>query len=98
MITALLSLAAAAEVPAATEGPDLSGLSGTVQGERSTIDDAQSIAVVHRDDLQRNEGLFLDDVVNLIPGVRFESRTPSGGQRIVIRGYGQGTNFNGVGY
>jgi iron complex outermembrane receptor protein len=73
-------------------------MSATVPGERSTINVPQSVDIVTRSDLQRNEGLFLDDTLNLIPGVRFESRTLSGGQRITIRGYGNATNFNGMGY
>ena len=36
--------------------------------------------------------------VNLIPGVKVEMRTIAAGNRIVIRGYGNQTNFNGVGY
>jgi len=74
------------------------GLSATVRGERSVLTEPQSISVVERSDLQRSEGLFLDDVLNLTPGVRYESRTVSGGQRITIRGYGNGTNFNGSAY
>ena len=54
--------------------------------------------MLERADVTRNEGLFLDDTLNLIPGVRFESRTVSGGQRITIRGYGNASNFNGSGY
>jgi iron complex outermembrane receptor protein len=74
------------------------GLSATVREERSVLTQPQSVGVLTRADLKRNEGVFLDDTLNLIPGVRFESRTVSGGQRITIRGYGNGTNFNGTGY
>jgi iron complex outermembrane receptor protein len=91
---------AAATTARADEPIDLpqAAMSATVPGERSTIAVPQSVDVVTRADLMRNEGLFLDDTLNLIPGVRFESRTPAGGQRITIRGYGNGTNFNGLGY
>jgi len=92
-----LLFAAAARAEEPIDLPQ-AAMSATVPGERSVIEQPESIGVLKRDDIQRNEGLYLDDVVNLIPGVRFESRTPSGGQRITIRGYGQGTNFNGVGY
>ena len=58
----------------------------------------KSVAVLTRQDLHRNDGLFLENSLNLVPGVHMEKRTMSGGQRITIRGYGNGTNFNGTGY
>jgi len=58
----------------------------------------KSVAVLTAQDLHRNDGLFLENSLNLVPGVRMEKRTMSGGQRITIRGYGNGTNFNGTGY
>jgi len=72
----------------------------TVRGTRtrSVLKQPQSIGVLTREDLKRNEGVFLDDTLNLVPGVRYESRTVSGGQRITIRGYGNSTNFNGTGF
>lgn len=73
-----------------------------VRGERlrraPILNQAQAIGIVTRQDLKRNDGLFLEDAINLVPGVRMESRSLSGGQRITIRGYGNGTNFNGTGY
>ena len=58
----------------------------------------RSVGILTRQDLQRNDGLFLENTLNLIPGIRMEKRTMAGGQRITIRGYGNGTNFNGTGY
>ncbi len=73
-----------------------------VRGERMRrapiLNQPQAIGIVTRQDLKRNDGLFLEDAINLVPGVRMESRSLSGGQRITIRGYGNGTNFNGTGY
>ena len=73
-----------------------------VVGERSTVQEIflqpQSIGLVTREDIKRTDGLLLQDSLNLIPGVRMESRSFSGGQRITIRGYGNATNFNGTGY
>ena len=74
------------------------GFSATVEAEKSVLHDPQAIEVLTRDDLQRSDGLFLEDSLNLVAGVRMESRTVSGGQRITIRGYGNGSNFNGTGY
>ena len=97
--------ASAAPAEDQTRLPELSddeaaaaGFAVTVSGEHSLLTQPQAVGVLTRKDLQRNEGLFLDDTLNLIPGVRFESRTVSGGQRITIRGFGNNTNFNGTGY
>ncbi len=69
-----------------------------VRGERtrdhSVLAQPQAIGLLTRQELERNNGLFLEDSLNLLPGVRMESRTLSGGQRITIRGYGNGTNFD----
>ncbi|HZX94957.1 MAG TPA: Plug domain-containing protein, partial [Myxococcales bacterium] len=100
-IFAVVLVAAAARAQEGTAPEPVRGqpdYSATVRGEKSVLMEPQSIGVLDRPMLQRNEGLFLDDTLNLLPGVRFESRTVSGGQRITIRGYGNGTNFNGTGY
>ena len=99
----LVGAAALAEGNPGQPGPSeeeaaAAGLSATVRGEQSLLTQPQSVGVLNRADVKRNEGVFLDDTINLIPGVRLESRTVSGGQRITIRGYGNGTNFNGTGY
>ena len=74
-----------------------------VHGERATIrqrllTEPQADGTVTRQEMERSDGLFLEEGINLIPGVRMESRSVSGGQRITIRGYGNSTNFNGTGY
>ena len=73
-----------------------------VHGERTSsrwiLTQPQAVDTLTQQELNRNTGLFLEDSLNLLPGVRLETRTVSGGQRITIRGYGNGTNFNGTGY
>src|SRR6516162_8952870 len=64
---------------------------GELPSEHVTIKQPQSIGIVDRQDLQRSDGLFLEEALNLVPGVRAETRTVSGGQRITIRGYGNST-------
>lgn len=54
--------------------------------------------VIDRELLQQQTGLFLNESINRVSGVRFENRTVSGGQRITIRGYGNTERFNGYGY
>lgn len=71
-----------------------------VVGTRDGMSVAQplSVASLSRTELDRGPGVFLDDALNAIPGVRMERRTMSGGQRITIRGYGNRTNFDGSGF
>ncbi|HVX39359.1 MAG TPA: TonB-dependent receptor [Gemmatimonadaceae bacterium] len=64
---------------------------------------APSTAEVTRGDIERFNGVDLPSVVNTIPGVFMQSRTPFGGARITIRGYypstsGNSPNSNGLGY
>ena len=59
---------------------------------------AGAVGLVTSRDIGRTSGIHLQNFVNLIPGVKVEMRTVAAGNRIVIRGYGNQTNFNGVGY
>ncbi len=59
---------------------------------------AGAVGLITTRDIQRTNGISLQSYVNLIPGVKVEMRTIAAGNRIVIRGYGNQTNFNGVGY
>lgn len=58
----------------------------------------ENVAVVNREVLQQQTGLFMNESMNRVSGVRVENRTASGGQRITIRGYGNTERFNGYGY
>lgn len=62
------------------------------------LEQARSIGIVNRPDLERETGLFIEESMNLLSGVRVEKRTMSGGQRITIRGYGNNQRFNGYGF
>ncbi len=66
--------------------------------QRKTINTPGSIGTITPRDFDRNNGIHLHNTLNLLPGVRMEMRTASGGTRIVMRGYGNQTNNNGVGY
>lgn len=65
---------------------------------KSIIETPYSIGVLDTIDFKRTNGIHLMNSLNLIPGVRMEMRTNTSGTRIVIRGYGNSTNFNGIGY
>lgn len=64
----------------------------------AALEQPHSATTLSRSELRRGTGLFFDESLNLVPGVRFERRTMSGGQRITIRGYGTRSNFDGSGY
>ena len=69
--------------------------------EGSSPERPQAVTVMSRQELQRGTGLFLQDAINLTPGIRMQRRTMSGGQTITIRGYSNGGdagNFVGTGY
>jgi iron complex outermembrane receptor protein len=69
----------------------------TNESKNNQLEEAKSIGVLTADDLHRDNGLSLQTSIDLIPGVDMESRTPWGGQRIIIRGYyGGGSNGTGM--
>ncbi len=57
-----------------------------------------SIANLVVRDLERNNHIDLPQSFNVLPGVRMEFRSINTGARIILRGYGNQNNFNGVGY
>ncbi|MEP7381061.1 MAG: TonB-dependent receptor plug domain-containing protein [Gemmatimonadota bacterium] len=77
---------------------NLNAVSVVATRDAPGIEQPQSITTLAHSELTRGTGLFLDDALNLVPGVRMERRTMAGGQRITIRGYGNRTNFDGSGY
>ncbi|WP_207632662.1 TonB-dependent receptor [Foetidibacter luteolus] len=72
-------------------------ISANIKTHSSVLKNPQAIGILSRRELTRNDGVFLENSLNLVPGVRMEKRTANGGQRIVIRGYGNASNFNGSG-
>ena len=57
-----------------------------------------SIATLGTKDFQRNSQIDLQNSFNLLPGVRMELRNINTGARIILRGYGNQNNVNGIGY
>lgn len=49
-------------------------------------------------DLERNNLVSFSNTFNLVPGARLEFRNSTTGSRIILRGYGNQNNNNGVGY
>ena len=77
---------------------NLNAVNVVASREAPSVSQPISVSSLSRQELTRGTGLFLDDALNAVPGVRMERRTMSGGQRITIRGYGNRTNFDGSGY
>jgi len=74
--------------------------------EVTALKPGQPVTTLTGAELNRSSGLSLQDAINNVPGVNMQSRTPWGGQHIIIRGYypsadngrTDGENFNGLGY
>jgi iron complex outermembrane receptor protein len=58
---------------------------------------AQSTEIISEYEINRNNPAFIEQSLNTMAGVQVEKRTQLGGQRIVIRGYGNDQKFNNWG-
>lgn len=58
---------------------------------------AQSAEILGSYELNRNNSTFIEQSLNTIAGVQVDKRTNLGGQRVVIRGYGNDQKFNNWG-
>lgn len=65
------------------------------------VERPNATTTLHAQELQRSTGLFLQDAINLTPGIYMQRRSVSGGQTVRIRGYSSTSdagNFTGTGY
>ncbi len=58
---------------------------------------AQSVEALSEEELNRNNPAFIEQSLGTMAGVQVDKRTQLGGQRIVIRGYGNDQKFNNWG-
>lgn len=58
---------------------------------------AQSVETLSEEELNRNNPAALDQTLTTMAGVQVDKRTAFGGQRIVVRGYGNDQKFNNWG-
>ena len=65
---------------------------------KSLLQTPGSIATLTAHDFDRNNQIGLQHSFNLLPGVRMEFRNINTGARIILRGYGNQNNNNGIGY
>jgi iron complex outermembrane recepter protein len=75
-----------------------------VKGRKKTVKEraefqrhAQTTEVLTEEELNRNNPAFVEQALNTVAGVQVDKRTQLGGQRIVIRGYGNDQKFNNWG-
>lgn len=75
-----------------------------VKGRRKNVKEraeftrhAQTTEVLTQEDLNRNNPAFIEQSLGTVAGVQVDKRTQLGGQRIVIRGYGNDQKFNNWG-
>lgn len=69
-----------------------------VKKEREAfVNNAQSTKILQEYDLERNNPSFLEQSLGIMAGVQVEKRTQFGGQRVVVRGYGNDQKFNNWG-
>lgn len=69
-----------------------------IQEERTEfIKNGQSTEVLDDEDLNKNNPAFIEQSLGTMAGVQVDKRTMLGGQRIVIRGYGNDQKFNNWG-
>lgn len=75
-----------------------------VKGRRKNVKEraeflrhAQSTEVLTQEDLSRNNPAFVEQSLGTVAGVQVDKRTQLGGQRVIIRGYGNDQKFNNWG-
>jgi len=72
-------------------------ITATSNTNRSILYQPLSISKMSEVEIQRGNGLFLDDAINTsVPGVYMSRRAVSSGQQFNIRGYGSGVGFRGA--
>jgi iron complex outermembrane receptor protein len=72
-------------------------ITATSNTNRSILYQPVSISKMSEVEIQRGNGLFLDDAINTnVPGVYMSRRAVSSGQQFNIRGYGNGVGFRGA--
>ena len=111
LLTALLGMAL--PIAASAQGASRDTTAKKKQGADTTqtlpgvevtaTKDTPAAGVLQQSDIGRFDGVSLVDLINTIPGVFMQTRTPFGGARITLRGYypstsGNSPNSNGLGY
>lgn len=91
------SILSAQEKTVPLEPVVLKGRKKTVKERHEFKHHAQSTEVLNDYEINRNNPAFIEQSLNTLSGVQVDKRTQLGGQRIVIRGYGNDQKFNNWG-
>ena len=75
----------------------VSGKSKETKERAEFIKHAQTTNVLTSYDTERNDPNFIEQSLGVLPGVQVDKRTQFGGQRVVLRGYGNDQKFNNWG-
>lgn len=79
------------------EGVQVKGRKKTHKERLEFLHHAQTTEVLTEAELNRNNPAFIEQALSTVAGVQVDKRTQLGGQRIVIRGYGNDQKFNNWG-
>lgn len=72
-------------------------ITSTSTSDKSILNQPASIVKLDKKEINRGQGLFLDDAINAnVPGMTMQRRTVAAGQQFNIRGYGNGVGFRGA--
>jgi iron complex outermembrane receptor protein len=92
-----LAATASAQEPQQLSSVEVKGRKKTVKERAEFQHHAQTTEVLTEEELNRNNPAFIEQSLNTVAGVQVDKRTQAGGQRIVIRGYGNDQKFNNWG-
>ncbi|WP_294314444.1 TonB-dependent receptor plug domain-containing protein [uncultured Chryseobacterium sp.] len=88
----------------AQQSPETNIETVTIQGRKKTKQEraefkrhAQSVETLSEEELNRTNPAAIDQTLSTMPGVQVDKRTNFGGQRLVVRGYGNDQKFNNWG-
>ncbi|MEO6831185.1 MAG: TonB-dependent receptor plug domain-containing protein, partial [Chitinophagaceae bacterium] len=93
----LICFAGNAQAPQSLEGVQVKGRKKTHKERLEFLHHAQTTEVLTEPELKRNDPAFIEQTLGTVAGVQVDKRTQLGGQRIVIRGYGNDQKFNNWG-
>lgn len=79
------------------ENVEIKGRNKVKKERAEFVRHAQSVEILSEYDLNRNNPFFIEQTLGTMAGVQVDRRTQLGGQRVVIRGYGNDQKFNNWG-
>ncbi len=97
ILIASSSILAAQENEKAVEGVTIHARTKVIKEQEEFKKNAQATENLSSYELKRNNPAMIEQALNTVAGVQMEKRTIMGGQRIILRGYGNDQKFNNWG-